>query len=193
MVRRCRACGEIYSPKDGKCKHCGTRYPRLRWFNNIVRTEIFVFAALQLIVALYFAFVTTEYANHPIYAATLPNGKWLYTKDIPMQPLVDQLFAILFFVLAGMALAVNGKVKKTNGKAPKLFYIYLIASGVLSIAYLAVSEVLLMSHVGSANYVFFMNNMKLLLGIFAVYAVLTVVTGIIYFKKKKAVEAIPVL
>ena len=109
------------------CKN-GARLSNKKWYNYIVHTQLFVFMAMHLILGLYLAFVSTEYANKQVFTAKIDDHQKL-----------DQIFAIACFVMAGFALNVHSKLKKIK-KIPVRYYIYMGISALLPLAYVLISN-----------------------------------------------------
>ena len=116
----------------------GARLSNKKWYNYIVHTQLFLFAAVQLILGVYLAFVSTEYANTRVYTAKLDSHQKL-----------DQIFAIACFVMAGMALNVHGKMKKIK-KIPVRYFVYMGISAVLPLAYMLLSNMIVGNEVAEA-------------------------------------------
>ncbi|MBR4290659.1 MAG: hypothetical protein IKT52_08475 [Oscillospiraceae bacterium] len=87
-----------------------------------------VFAVMYLILGMYFAFVTSEYANHPGFAATIKAHRNM-----------DQIFAIVCFALFVVGLRCFYGLMKQK-KIPALYYVYMAISAVLPILYIAMSD-----------------------------------------------------
>lgn len=101
--------------------------PQNKWYRYVALTQMIIFAVMHLILGMYFAFVTTEYANHPGFAATIKAHRNM-----------DQICAIICFALFATGLSSFYGLMK-HKKISVLYYIYLVVSAVLPIAYIAVS------------------------------------------------------
>jgi len=106
----------------------GARLSNKKWYNYIVHTQLFVFMAMHLVLGIYLAFVSTEYAN-----------KQMFTAKIDDHQKLDQIFAVACFVMVGFALNVHSKLKKIK-KIPVRYYVYMGISAVLPLAYVLISN-----------------------------------------------------
>ena len=99
-----------------------------KWYRYVTQAQLIVFAVMHLILGMYFAFVSTVYANHPGFAAKIEDHRNL-----------DQICAIICFVLFVVGLRIFGDLRK-NKKISVLYYIYMAVSAVLPFVYLAMSD-----------------------------------------------------
>jgi len=83
---------------------------------------------MHLILGIYFAFVSSEYANHPGFTAKIENHRNL-----------DQIFAIVCFVLFVLWLRLFLGLKKDK-KVSLLYYIGMAVSAALPVVYIAMSD-----------------------------------------------------
>lgn len=102
-----------------------------KWYRYITQAQVIVFAVMHLILGMYFAFVTTEYANHPGFAAKIEEHRNL-----------DQICAIICFVLFVLGLRFFGELRKIK-KISVLYYVYMVVSAILPFVYLAMSDMFL--------------------------------------------------
>lgn len=98
-----------------------------KWYRYVALTQMIVFAAMHLILGMYFAFVTSEYANHPGFAAKIEAHRNM-----------DQICAIICFAFFAVGLSCFYGLMK-HKKISVLYYIYMAVSAVLPIVYIAVS------------------------------------------------------
>lgn len=98
-----------------------------KWYRYVAMTQMIVFAVMHLILGMYFAFVTSEYANHPGFAAKVETHRNL-----------DQLCAVICFALFVVGLRCFYSLMKFK-KISVLYYIYMAISAILPIVYIAVS------------------------------------------------------
>lgn len=99
-----------------------------KWYRYIVQVQLLVFAVMHLILGIYFAFVSSEYANHPGFTARIEDHRNM-----------DQIFAIVCFVLFVLWLCLFMGVRK-NKKISLLYYIGMVVSVVVPFVYLAMSD-----------------------------------------------------
>lgn len=99
-----------------------------KWYRYVTQAQLILFAVMHLILGVYFAFVTTVYANHPGFAAKIEDHRNL-----------DQICAIICFVLFVLGLRFFGDLRKSK-KISVLYYIYMAVSAVLPFVYLAMSD-----------------------------------------------------
>lgn len=97
-------------------------------YRVVVLAQLLVFAAMYLILGMYFAFVSTEYANHPGFAAKIKDHRNM-----------DQIFAIIYFVLFILSCTLFGSLKK-NKKISVLYYVAMAVAAVLPFVYNAMSN-----------------------------------------------------
>ena len=106
--------------------------PKNKWYKYIALVQMAIFAVVHLVLGIYFAFVSSEYANHPVFTANIQAHRYL-----------DQICAIACFALFVVGLrCFFGLVK--DKKISVLYYVYLAVSAVLPILYLVVSGNLVM-------------------------------------------------
>lgn len=99
-----------------------------KWYRNIAQVQLLVFAAMHLILGVYFAFVNSEYANHPGFAAKIEDHRNL-----------DQICAIVCFALFVLCLRLFFGLLKDK-KISLLYYICMAVSAVLPFVYLSMSD-----------------------------------------------------
>lgn len=99
-----------------------------KWYRYITLAQLLVFAAMHLILGMYFAFVSSIYANHPGFTAKIAEHKRL-----------DTVFAVVCIVLFVLWLRLFLDLKK-NKKISVLYYISMAVSAVLPFAYLGMSS-----------------------------------------------------
>ena len=99
-----------------------------KWYRGILQVQLIVFAAMHLILGMYFAFVSSMYANHPGFSAKIEDHRNL-----------DQIFAIVCFVLFVLWLNQFMAVRK-NKKVSVLYYISMVVSVALPFVYFAMSD-----------------------------------------------------
>lgn len=98
-----------------------------KWYRYVALTQMVVFAVMHLVLGMYFAFVSSEYANHPGFTA-----------KIDAHRIMDQIFAIVCFVLFVVGLRCFYGLMKQK-KISVLYYVYMAVSAVLPILYIAMS------------------------------------------------------
>ena len=103
-----------------------------KWYRYVSLVQMAVFAAMHLILGVYFAFVSSEYVNHPGF-----------TTRIEAHRHMDQICAIICFVLFVVGLRLFYGLLKQK-KISILYYVYLAASAILPILYLAMSNAYVM-------------------------------------------------
>ncbi len=99
-----------------------------KWYRYVAMTQMIVFAVMHLILGMYFAFVTSEYANHPGFAA-----------KIEMHRNMDQICAIICFALFAMGLRCFYSLMKFK-KLSVMYFVYMAVSAILPIVYIAISD-----------------------------------------------------
>lgn len=99
-----------------------------KWYRYIALAQMLVFAVIHLVLGMYFAFVSAEYANHTGFTAKVEAHRYL-----------DQIFAIVCFALFVLDLRLFLGLKK-NKKISLLYYICMVVSAVLPFAYLLISD-----------------------------------------------------
>lgn len=99
-----------------------------KWYRRVTRVQLLVFAAMYLILGMYFAFVTTEYANHPGFAATIEAHRNM-----------DQIFAVIYFALFITCCGLFGSLRKGK-QISVLYYVVMAAAAVLPFVYCAMSD-----------------------------------------------------
>lgn len=99
-----------------------------KWYRYVALAQMIVFVAIHLILGIYFAFVSSEYANHPGFTAKIEAHRYL-----------DQICAIVCFALFVVGLRCFYGLMK-HKKISVLYYVYLAVSAVLPILYLAMSN-----------------------------------------------------
>lgn len=97
-------------------------------YRGILQVQVLVFAAVQLILGMYFAFVSTEYANHPGFTAKIEDHRNL-----------DQIFAVVCFVLFCLLLSQFMTVRKDK-KVSLIYYISMVAVVALPFVYFVMSD-----------------------------------------------------
>lgn len=110
--------------------NAGPRLSNKKWYNYVVHTQLFLFVAMHLVLGIYLAFVSTEYANKQVYTAKIDNHQKL-----------DQIFAIACFLMVGVALNIHSKMKLIK-KIPVRYYIYMGVAAVLPLAYVILSSMI---------------------------------------------------
>ena len=98
-----------------------------KWYRYVALVQMIVFAVMHLVLGIYFAFVSSEYANHPGFTAKIEAHRYL-----------DQICAIVCFALFVLGLRCYYGLMK-HKKISALYYIYMAISAVLPVLYLAVS------------------------------------------------------
>jgi hypothetical protein len=99
-----------------------------KWYRYLLHAQLLVFAVVHFVLGMYFAFVTSEYANHPGFAATIKDHRNM-----------DQICAIICFVLFALWLrCFLGMLK--DKKISVLYYIAMAVSVVLPFVYTAMSD-----------------------------------------------------
>ena len=83
--------------------------PQNKWYRYVALTQMIVFAVMHLILGMYFAFVTSEYANHPGFAATIKAHRNM-----------DQICAIICFALFAVGLSCFYGLMKHKKLSPHL-------------------------------------------------------------------------
>ena len=106
----------------------GARLPaKNKWYRPVALVQMGIFAAMHLILGMYFAFVSSEYINHPGF-----------TTKIEQHRNMDQICAIICFALFVIGLRLLFGLLKQK-KISIVYYIYLAVSAVLPLVYLAMS------------------------------------------------------
>ena len=100
-----------------------------KWYRVISLVQMAVFAAMHLVLGLYFAFISSEYVNHPGF-----------TTRIEAHRNLDQICAIVCFALFVIGLRLFYGLLKQK-KISALYYVYMAVSALLPIAYLLISSV----------------------------------------------------
>ena len=99
-----------------------------KWYKYIALVQMALFAVMHLILGMYFAFVSSEYVNHPGF-----------TTKIEAHRNMDQICAIICFVLFVVGLrAFYGLMK--HKRISTLYYVYMAVSAILPIVYLLMSD-----------------------------------------------------
>lgn len=98
-----------------------------KWYRHVALVQMIVFAVIHLVLGMYFAFVSSEYANHPGFAAKIDEHR-----------ILDQICAIVCFVLFAVGLRCFYGLLKQK-KISVLYYVYMAVSAVLPILYIAMS------------------------------------------------------
>lgn len=98
-----------------------------KWYRYTAQVQMLVFAVMHLVLGMYFAFVSSEYANHPGFTAKIEGHRNL-----------DQICAIVCFVLFVLGLRSFLGLRKTK-KISALYYVYMAVSAVLPFVYLFMS------------------------------------------------------
>ena len=98
-----------------------------KWYRYVALVQMIVFVAMHLILGIYFAFVSSEYANHPGFTA-----------KIDAHRILDQICAIVCFALFVLGLRCFYGLMK-HKKISVLYYVYMAVSAVLPILYIAMS------------------------------------------------------
>ena len=98
-----------------------------KWYRYIALVQMIFFAAMHLILGIYFAFVSSEYANHLGFTAKIDTHRYL-----------DQICAIACFALFVLGLRCFYGLMK-HKKITVLYYVYLVVSAVLPVLYLVMS------------------------------------------------------
>lgn len=101
--------------------------PKNKWYRYVALVQMIVFAVMHLILGMYFAFVSSEYANHPGFTAKIDAHRNM-----------DQICAIICFALVVVGLRCFYGLMKQK-KISVLYYIYMAVSAVLPILYIAMS------------------------------------------------------
>lgn len=99
-----------------------------KWYRSVAQVQLLVFAAMHLILGMYFAFVSSVYANHPGFTAEIKAHRYM-----------DQICAIVCFVLFVLWLRLFLGLRK-NKKISVLYYIGMAVSAVLPFVYIAMSD-----------------------------------------------------
>lgn len=99
-----------------------------KWYRYVTQAQVLVFAAMYLILGMYFAFVSSEYANHPGFTAKIKDHRNL-----------DQIFAVAYFVLVAFCLGFFVGLRKYK-KISVLYYVCMAAAAVLPFVYFALSD-----------------------------------------------------
>lgn len=98
-----------------------------KWYRYVAQAQMLVFAVMHLVLGMYFAFVSSEYANHPGFTAKIEDHRNL-----------DQICAIVCFVLFVVGLRLFFGLMKDK-KTSVLYYAYMAVSAVLPFVYLLMS------------------------------------------------------
>lgn len=98
-----------------------------KWYRYVALVQMIVFVAMHLILGIYFAFVSSEYANHPGFTAKIDEHR-----------ILDQICAIVCFALFVLGLRCFYGLMK-HKKISVLYYVYMAVSAVLPILYIAMS------------------------------------------------------
>ena len=106
--------------------------PKNKWYKYIALVQMAIFAVVHLVLGIYFAFVSSAYANHPGFTANIQAHRYL-----------DQICAIVCFALFVVGLRCLFGLAKDK-KISVLYYVYLAVSALLPILYLVVSGNLVM-------------------------------------------------
>ena len=101
--------------------------PKNKWYKYVALVQMAVFAVVHLVLGIYFAFVSSGYANHPGFTASIEAHRYL-----------DQICAIVCFALFVVGLRCFYGLMK-HKQISVLYYVYLAVSAVLPILYLAIS------------------------------------------------------
>lgn len=99
-----------------------------KWYRYVSLVQMAVFAAMHLILGIYFAFISSEYVNHPGF-----------TTKIAAHRNLDQICAIVCFALFVIGLRLFMGLQKQK-RVSFLYYIYLAVSAALPILYLVMSN-----------------------------------------------------
>ena len=99
-----------------------------KWYRYIVQVQLLAFAVMHLILGMYFAFVSSEYANHPGFSAKIEDHRNM-----------DQICAVICFVLFVLWLRLFLGLKKDK-KISVTYYIGLVVSAALPFVYLVMSD-----------------------------------------------------
>lgn len=102
--------------------------PQNKWYRYIALAQMIVFAVMHLVLGMYFAFVSSEYVNHPGFTANIKAHRNL-----------DQICAIVCFVLFVVGLRVFYGLMK-HKKITVLYYVYMAVAAILPVVYLVVSD-----------------------------------------------------
>ena len=97
-------------------------------YRVITQVQLLVFAAMYLVLGLYFAFVSTEYANHISFTARIEDHRNM-----------DQIFAVIYFVLFVLSCGLFGSLKKDK-KISVLYYVCMAVAAVAPFVYNAMSN-----------------------------------------------------
>lgn len=114
-----------------------------KWYRYIALAQMLAFAVMHLILGMYFAFVSTEYANHLGFTAKIEAHRNL-----------DQICAVVSLVLFILDLRLFWGLKKSK-KISLLYYIGMIVSAVLPLAYWYISDKVIvdaMAEILTTNY-----------------------------------------
>lgn len=127
-----------------------------KWYRYLTQTHLLLFVAMHLILGIYFAFVSTEYANHAGFTGQLDAFRKmgetqlkkeemdLYAQTLRIcEPLeanlqFEQICATICFVLVILWLGAFGTLRK-HKEIPALYYVGLVVSAVLPFVYTVIS------------------------------------------------------
>lgn len=101
--------------------------PKNKWYRYVALVQMIVFAVMHLVLGMYFAFVSSEYANHPGFTAKIEAHRNM-----------DQICAIICFALFAVGLRCFYGLLK-HKKIPVVYYVYMAVSAVLPVLYIAMS------------------------------------------------------
>ena len=99
-----------------------------KWYRYIAQAQLIVFAVVHLILGMYFAFVSSEYANHPGFTTRIEDHRNM-----------DQIFAIICFVLVILWVGLFVSLKKDK-KISAMYYIGMAVAAVFPFVYLVASN-----------------------------------------------------
>ena len=97
-------------------------------YRGILQVQVLLFAAVYLILGMYFAFVSSMYANHPGFTAKIEDHRNM-----------DQIFAVISFVLIGFMLSQFMAVRREK-KVSLVYYVGMVVAAALPFVYCAMSN-----------------------------------------------------
>ena len=142
MESKCTSGGAISPPKDDCCGQGKKSRVLLMLFKVFTIVLLVVLLSTQLVLWVYTAFSSTEFANNPVYVLG-ERGNGLFTGGILVHVWMDQAFSVVFLALLVIGFIQCTRVKRTE-KLSALFYIYVIISGILPMLYAFSSDVVAM-------------------------------------------------
>jgi len=128
-----------------------------KWYRYVAQVQVLAFAVMHLILGVYFAFVSSEYANNAGFTGQLSTYRGMIETNLKANLLdiceilervceqleahlyMDQICAIICFVLVALWLDMFGNLRK-NKNISVLYYVGMAVSVVLPFVYMAMSH-----------------------------------------------------